>query len=135
MVGSKQREARTALGSGAVGTAVAIEVVPWRTAEVGGGSEGPYAIPTATLQRSASSAAACANVRASCRIDPTISPVLPWFDDLLDRALLVPIARKCCPVAPLLARDSKSIVFFFKGLRKEVRPSGRRYSCGVFDVA
>ena len=72
----------TALGSGAVETAVGIEVGPWRTAEVSGCSEGPYAIPTATLHLSASSAAACANVRVSCRIDPTICTGFEFRDDL-----------------------------------------------------
>ncbi|KAK6746846.1 hypothetical protein RB195_000225 [Necator americanus] len=39
---------------------------------MGGGSDDPYTIPTASLHRSALSAAACANVRVSCRLDPTI---------------------------------------------------------------
>ncbi|KAK6757456.1 hypothetical protein RB195_015339 [Necator americanus] len=77
LVGSKRHEARTVaqaavLASGAVETAVGIEVGPWRTAEVVGGSEDPYTIPSAALHLSASSAAACANVHASCRFDPTI---------------------------------------------------------------
>ncbi|KAK6758761.1 hypothetical protein RB195_016156 [Necator americanus] len=51
---NQHHEARTvaeaaALGSGAVETAVGIEVGSWGTAEVCGGSVDPYAIPTATL--------------------------------------------------------------------------------------
>ncbi|KAK6753575.1 hypothetical protein RB195_012891 [Necator americanus] len=70
-----------------------------------------------------------------------VSPVprvLPLFIDLLERAPIilpfVAIARKCCPVASLLASDTKSVVFFFEGLRKDVGLSGRRSSCIAFDA-
>ncbi|KAK6748111.1 hypothetical protein RB195_000999 [Necator americanus] len=39
--------------------------------KAGDGSEDPYTIPTTTLHRTASSRAACATVRASCRFDPS----------------------------------------------------------------
>ncbi|KAK6757657.1 hypothetical protein RB195_015458 [Necator americanus] len=58
--------------NGEVETAAGIEVGSWRTAEMGGGREDPCTIPTATLHREASSAAAFATVRASCRFDATM---------------------------------------------------------------
>ncbi|KAK6757746.1 hypothetical protein RB195_015518 [Necator americanus] len=70
--GSKRHEAKTvAQAAGLEATrrsaAVGIEVGPWRAAEMGGGNEDLHTTPTAALHRAASSAAACTNVRASCR--------------------------------------------------------------------
>ncbi|KAK6746472.1 hypothetical protein RB195_012521 [Necator americanus] len=59
LVGSKRREARTVAQAAVLEPGGGIKAGPWRTADMGGGSEDPYTIPTATLYRSASSAAAC----------------------------------------------------------------------------
>ncbi|KAK6728960.1 hypothetical protein RB195_006176 [Necator americanus] len=53
-------------------TAFGIKVSLWRTAEMGGSSRAPYRIPTGTVQRAASRAAAYATVRAWCRFHPSI---------------------------------------------------------------
>ncbi|KAK6746032.1 hypothetical protein RB195_012257 [Necator americanus] len=72
---------------------------PWRSAEMGGGSEDPYTTPIATLHRAAWSAAACATVRASCRFDPTI----PYFLVLVLRNNLLRISELGWKVPSLVA--------------------------------